>query len=93
MTTTRRETPPAEPLLVNLLALPRKRGLGTLVLVDEALMYARGKAGMGPRAFGDGKAERLRTGHSHHLARVRRILHRHPGTRQGPGVQSATLDA
>ena len=42
-----RETPPAEPLLVNLLAIPRKQGLGTLILVDEVLMYARGKAGMG----------------------------------------------
>ena len=42
-----RETPPAEPLLVNLLALPPKQGLGTLILVDEVLMYARGKAGMG----------------------------------------------
>ena len=42
-----RETPPAEPLLVNLLALPLKRGLGTLILVDEVLMYARGKAGLG----------------------------------------------
>ncbi len=40
-----RETPPAEPLLVKLLELPRERGLGTLVLVDEVLMYAREKAG------------------------------------------------
>ena len=42
-----RETPPAEPLLAKLLALPQERGLGTLILVDEVLMYARGKAGMG----------------------------------------------
>ena len=42
-----RETPPAEPLLARLLALPQERGLGTLILVDEVLMYARGKAGMG----------------------------------------------
>ena len=42
-----RETPPAEPLLVKLLAMPAKRDLGTLILVDEVLMYARGKAGMG----------------------------------------------
>ena len=42
-----RETPPAEPLLARLLALPEERGLATLVLVDEVLMYARGKAGMG----------------------------------------------
>ncbi len=40
-----RETPPAEPLLVKLLERPRERGLGTLVLVDEVLMYAREKAG------------------------------------------------
>ena len=42
-----RETPPAEPLLVKLLAIPPEQGLGTLILVDEVLMYARGKAGMG----------------------------------------------
>ena len=42
-----RETPPAEPLLVKLLAMPSQRGRGTLILVDEVLMYARGKAGMG----------------------------------------------
>ena len=41
-----RETPPAEPLLVQLLAIPPERGLGTLILIDEVLMYARGKAGM-----------------------------------------------
>ena len=34
-------------MLANLLALPPKQGLGTLILVDEVLMYARGKAGMG----------------------------------------------
>ena len=39
-----RETPPAEPLLVDcLLARPQSEGLGTLVLVDEVLMFARGK--------------------------------------------------
>ena len=42
-----RETPPAEPLLARLLACPREQGIGTLILVDEVLMYARGKAGMG----------------------------------------------
>ena len=42
-----RETPPAEPLLAKLLALPQEQGLGTLILIDEVLMYARGKAGMG----------------------------------------------
>ena len=40
-----RETPPAEPLLVKLLERPQQRGLGTLILVDEVLMYAREKAG------------------------------------------------
>ena len=38
-----RETPPAEPLLVDLLARPQSEGLATLVLVDEVLMFARGK--------------------------------------------------
>ena len=42
-----RETPPADPLIARLLALPQEQGLGTLILVDEVLMYARGKAGMG----------------------------------------------
>ena len=41
-----RETPPAEPLLVKLLERPQKEGLATLILVDEVLMYARGKAGI-----------------------------------------------
>ena len=41
-----RETPPAEPLLAQLLAKPQERGLSTLVLVDEVLMYARAKAGL-----------------------------------------------
>ena len=40
-----RETPPAEPLLARLLERPQERGLGTLILVDEVLMYAREKAG------------------------------------------------
>ena len=38
-----RETPPAEPLLADLLARPQVDGLGTLVLIDEVLMFARGK--------------------------------------------------
>lgn len=38
-----RESPPAENLLVDLLALPGHDGLGTLVLIDEVLMYAREK--------------------------------------------------
>ena len=42
-----RETPPAEPLLAKLIAAPQERGLATLILVDEVLMYTRQKAGMG----------------------------------------------
>lgn len=38
-----RESPPAENLLRELLALPAREGLGTLVLIDEVLMYARAK--------------------------------------------------
>lgn len=38
-----RETAPAENLLSELLAMPGKEGLGTLVLIDEVLMYAREK--------------------------------------------------
>ena len=41
-----RETPPAEPLLVDLLSRPQSEGLSTLVLIDEVLMYAREKAMM-----------------------------------------------
>ena len=43
-----RETPPAEPLLAALLERPAARGLSTLILVDEVLMYARQKAGVDP---------------------------------------------
>ncbi|MDD9873633.1 MAG: DUF499 domain-containing protein [Deltaproteobacteria bacterium] len=43
-----RETPPAEPVLVELLKLPQQRGMATLILVDEVLMFAREKAGMNP---------------------------------------------
>ena len=42
-----RETPPAEPLLAKLIERPAARGLATLILVDEVLMYAREKAGVG----------------------------------------------
>ena len=38
-----RETPPAEPLLVELLSKPQNEGLSTLVLLDEVLMYLRGQ--------------------------------------------------
>jgi hypothetical protein len=41
-----RETPPAEPLLVDLLSRPQAEGLSTLVLIDEVLMYAREKVTM-----------------------------------------------
>lgn len=41
-----RETPPAEPLLAELLSRPQAQGLATLVLIDEVLMYAREKAAM-----------------------------------------------
>ena len=36
-----RNTPPAEPLMVDLLSKPQEDGLSTLVLLDEALMYIR----------------------------------------------------
>ena len=36
-----RETPPAEPLVADLLSRPQRDGLATLVLVDEVLMYLR----------------------------------------------------
>lgn len=43
-----RASAPAENLLVELLALPRREGLATLVLIDEVLMYAREKVGLHP---------------------------------------------
>ena len=43
-----RETPPAEPFLVKLIEKPQERGLATLILVDEVLMYAREKTGIAP---------------------------------------------
>jgi hypothetical protein len=36
-----RTSPPAEPLLVEVLSAPAKDKLGTLILIDEVLMYAR----------------------------------------------------
>jgi len=39
-----RDTPPAEPLIVQLLSKPQEEGLATLVLLDEALMYLRVQA-------------------------------------------------
>jgi len=38
-----RDSPPAENLLRELLVAPAKEGLGTLILIDEVLMYARVK--------------------------------------------------
>ena len=43
-----RDTPPAEPLLTELLRRPQADGLATLILVDEVLMFARQKAGLAP---------------------------------------------
>ena len=43
-----RDSAPAENLLVELLALPGKQGLATLILIDEVLMYAREKVGLDP---------------------------------------------
>lgn len=43
-----RESAPAENLMVELLAIPGKDGLSTLVLIDEVLMFARGKVGLDP---------------------------------------------
>jgi hypothetical protein len=43
-----RDSAPAENLLSELLAMPGKHGLATLVLVDEVLMYAREKIGFDP---------------------------------------------
>ena len=45
-----RDTPPAELLLVNLLKLPEKEGLATLVLLDEVLLYLRGLKASDPSA-------------------------------------------
>ena len=43
-----RESTPAENLLVELLAIPEKDDLATLILIDEVLMYAREKVGLDP---------------------------------------------
>lgn len=44
-----RDSAPAENLLSELLEMPGKEGLGTLVLIDEVLMYAREKIAQGPK--------------------------------------------
>src|SRR5207244_4426635 len=43
-----RGSAPAENLLVDLLSLPQKEGLATLILIDEVLMYVREKVGLDP---------------------------------------------
>jgi len=43
-----RDSAPAENLLATLLALPTRDDLGTLILIDEVLMYAREKVGLQP---------------------------------------------
>ena len=47
-----RETPPAEPLVVELLSRPQEEGLATLVLLDEVLMYLRGQVEANPASRG-----------------------------------------
>ncbi|MGH2501153.1 MAG: DUF499 domain-containing protein, partial [Ktedonobacterales bacterium] len=44
-----RDSAPAENLMTALLAIPEREGLASLILLDEALMYAREKVGMDPR--------------------------------------------
>jgi hypothetical protein len=43
-----REGAPAENLLVDLLSIPIQQGLAPLILIDEVLMYVRGKVGLMP---------------------------------------------
>lgn len=43
-----RESAPAENLLEELLSLPQREGLATLILLDEVLMYAREKISLDP---------------------------------------------
>ena len=47
-----RETPPAEPLMAELLSKPQEEGLSTLVLLDEVLMYLRGYVESDPSSRG-----------------------------------------
>ena len=47
-----RETPPAEPLIAELLAKPQADGLSTLILLDEVLMYLRGQVETDPASRG-----------------------------------------
>ena len=43
-----RDSVPAENLLIELLSLPEKEGLSTLILIDEVLMYTREKVALDP---------------------------------------------
>jgi len=45
-------TPPAEPILVDLLRLPQRDGLATLILIDEAVWYYRQAVNAEPRRLG-----------------------------------------
>jgi len=45
-------TVPAEPLLVDLLSVPQEEGLGSLILVDEAIWYYRSSVNRNPRTLG-----------------------------------------
>ena len=47
-----RETPPAEPLVMQLLSKPQEDGLSTLVLLDEVLMYMRAQIDVAPASRG-----------------------------------------
>ena len=47
-----RETPPAEPLVVELLSKPQRDGLSTLVVLDEVLMYLRAQVEAHPTTRG-----------------------------------------
>ena len=47
-----RDTPPAEPLVVELLSKPQQDDLSTLVLLDEVLMYIRAQVETAPQSRG-----------------------------------------
>lgn len=47
-----RDTPPAEPLMVELLSKPQQDDLSTLVLLDEVLMYVRAQVETDPGTRG-----------------------------------------
>ena len=47
-----RDTPPAEPLVVELLSKPQQDDLSTLVLLDEVLMYIRAQVETAPKSRG-----------------------------------------